>query len=88
MAEKLIKLYAKENLHSALSTGHMFAALAYNALGEEGEAMEKAKWHAQMAIDASIVANRDLARDRREMLAIIENPKKQWSWGQRKTTSF
>ena len=84
LAEKLIKLYAKENLHAAKGTGHMFAALAYNALGEEGESMEKAKWHAQMAIDAGTVGSGDLGKDREEMRELIEKPKKHWSWGERR----
>lgn len=88
IAEKLIKLYARENLHAAKGTGHMFAALAYNALGEEGEAMKMTKWHAQMAIDAGTVGSGEWEKDRAEMKGLIEKPKKHWTWGLRKGGMF
>lgn len=70
-------------MHAAKGTGHQFAALAYNALGEEGEAMEKAKWHAQMTIEAMSAGSGELEKDGEEMRMIIEKPKKHWSWGLR-----
>ena len=66
-ALKLIKLYAKESLYAALGTGHMFAALAFNAEGDT----KKAKKHAEKAIEAGILGNGDQERDEKEMKSLL-----------------
>ncbi|EHK98295.1 putative N-lysine methyltransferase SMYD2 [Glarea lozoyensis 74030] len=50
LALNLLSLYEKEHLHAAVGTGHMFAALAYNAVGDTKSAVK----HAKLALDAGM----------------------------------
>lgn len=84
-AEQLIKLYEKERLWAAKGTGHMFAALAYNALGEEegSEAWNKAVYHARMSVEVGTLASGAVENNRREMGVLKDDPRGHWSWGMR-----
>jgi len=78
MAEKLLTLYEKEHVHAAKGTGHMFAALAYNAVGRTKEARK----HAKMAIEAGMVNSGSQSRedDAKEMEGLIKTPREHWSY--------
>jgi len=82
MAEKLLELYEKEHVHAAKGTGHMFAALAYNAVGK----VKEAKKHAKMAIEAGMVNSGSASRedDVKEMEGVIQRPREHWSYMARK----
>lgn len=79
MAEKLLGLYNEEHLHAAIGTGHMFAAYAYNALGNTEMAIK----HAEKAIKAGMVSSGSAADDEREMRALLESPVGHWSYMRR-----
>jgi hypothetical protein len=76
MAEKLLYLYEEERVHAAKGTGHMFAALAYNAVGD----VSRAKKHARLAVEAGMVSAGEKEADIREMAALRENPSGHWSY--------
>jgi len=78
MAEQLISLYEEEELHAAKATGHTFAALAYNAVGDT----KIAEWHAEFALDSGMV-NSGTDDDAEQMKKILEDPKKHWSYNVR-----
>lgn len=75
MAEELISLYEEERLHAAKATGHTFAALAYNAVGDS----KIAEWHAEFALDAGMV-NSGTDEDADEMKKLLEDSKGHWSY--------
>jgi len=79
MAEELILLYEHENIHAAICTGHMFAALAYNAVGD----VEGAKRHAVLGIENGLVTS-GAKYSVDELNALRENPKGHWSYMVRK----
>jgi hypothetical protein len=76
MAEELLSLYKQEHVHAAIGTGHMFAALAYNAAGD----VSRAKKHARLAIEAGMVNSGSKEADVDEMNALRLDPKKHWSY--------
>ncbi|KAL5323991.1 hypothetical protein ACEPPN_008534 [Leptodophora sp. 'Broadleaf-Isolate-01'] len=76
MARELLKLYEEEGVHAALGTGHMFAALAYNADGD----MKGAKKHARLAIEAGMVNSGVKDGDREEMESLLSDPRHHWSY--------
>lgn len=76
MAEKLLYLYEEERVHAAKGTGHMFAALAYNAVGD----VSRAKKHARLAVEAGMVSAGEKEADIGEMTALRENPSGHWSY--------
>ncbi|KAG0646390.1 N-lysine methyltransferase SMYD2 [Hyphodiscus hymeniophilus] len=78
-AEKLIDLYEEEGIHAAKGTGHMFAALAYNAVGDTAMAKE----HAEGALVAGLVNNGHAngeAADENEMKSLVDWPEGHWSF--------
>lgn len=77
MAEELLGLYKKEQLHAALGTGHMFAAQRYNAVGNA----KMAAWHAKKAVDAGIVGSEDEEGDLEQMREVVREPRKHWTFG-------
>ena len=82
ISEKLIELYEEEELHAAKGTGHMFAALAYNAVGD----MNKAREHAEMAIKAGLVNGgrpNGEAADKSERRSLLDWPEGHWSFSAR-----
>ena len=76
MARQLLALYEAEEIHAAMGTGHMFAALAYNAVGDTF----MAKKHARLAIEAGMVSNGEKEANKREMTELKENPEGHWSY--------
>ncbi|RDL40303.1 SET protein [Venustampulla echinocandica] len=76
MAESLLSLYKKEQIHAAIGTGHMFAALAYNAVGNIRMAVK----HAKLAIEAGMVTSESSEDDTVQMMALLEDPKVHWSF--------
>jgi hypothetical protein len=54
----------------------MFAALAYNAVGD----VSRAKKHARLAVEAGMVSAGEKEADIREMAALRENPSGHWSY--------
>ncbi|PSS07150.1 hypothetical protein M430DRAFT_110591 [Amorphotheca resinae ATCC 22711] len=80
-AEMLISLYEEEHLHAAKATGHTFAALAYNAVGDK----MMAEWHAELALEAGMV-NSGPNDDERAMKQLLNDPEGHWSWMARKQT--
>ena len=76
MAEDLLKLYDQEHLHAAIGTGHMFAALAYNAVGNT----KKAVRHGKKAIDAGMVGSGSSDANVAEIEALLDDPRKHWSF--------
>lgn len=80
MAEKLLALYEEEHLHAAVGTGHMLAALAYNAVGDTG----KAKMHGRKAIEAGMVSSGSNDVDVVEVKALLKDPVAHWSYLARK----
>jgi len=82
MAEELLSLYKKEQLHAALGTGHMFAAQRYNAVGNA----KMAAWHAKKAVDLGIVGSEDNEGDMEQMREMVREPRKHWTFrAQRKS---
>jgi hypothetical protein len=79
MAEMLISLYEEERLYAAKATGHTFAALAYNAVGDK----MMAEWHAELALEAGMV-NSGPNDDVTAMKNLLEDPEAHWSWLARK----
>jgi hypothetical protein len=79
MAEMLISLYEEEHLHAAKATGHTFAALAYNAVGDK----MMAEWHAELALAAGMV-NSGPNDDVTAMEKLLDDPEGHWSWMARK----
>jgi hypothetical protein len=78
-AQKLIDLYEEEGIHAAKGTGHIFAALAYNAVGETGKARE----HAEKALEAGLVNNGHVngeAGDESEMKSLLGWAEGHWSF--------
>lgn len=78
-AEKLIDLYEEEKIYAAKGTGHMFAALAYNAVGDTNMARE----HAEKALEAGLVNNGHVNGERGdegEMKTLLEWPEGHWSF--------
>jgi len=75
-AEKLISLYEEEGIHAAKGTGHMFAALAYNAVGDT----HMAKAHAEQALKSGLVNNALGDRDEDEMKDLLAWPEGHWSY--------
>jgi hypothetical protein len=78
-ALNLISLYEKEHLHAAIGTGHMFAAFAYNAVGE----IQKAVTHAKKALEAGMVSSGSVVNDEKEMVKLIAGPKAHWTYMRR-----
>jgi hypothetical protein len=76
MAEHLITLYQQEHLHAAIGTGHMFAALAYNAVGNTRMAAR----HGKKAIDAGMVGSGSSDANVAEIKALLDEPKNHWSY--------
>ena len=72
----LIKLYEEEKVHAAKGMGNMFAALAYNAMGDTS----KAKRYARMAIQAGLVGSGEMEKDVNEMEALRARPREHWSF--------
>lgn len=85
MAEELLKLYEKEKLWAAWGTGHMYAALAWNAAArkEGGEEEQKAVWHARRSVEIGTLASGAVENNRVEMRKLAEKPREHWSWGLR-----
>lgn len=79
MAEMLISLYEEEHLHAAKATGHTFAALAHNGVGDR----KMAEWHAELALEAGMV-NSGPNDDVTAMKILLEDPERHWSWMARK----
>jgi len=79
MALRLIELYEEEHLHAASGTAHLFAALAWNAIGEKG--VRRARKHAEKALEVGMVGSEG---DVSEMEALLKNPEAHWSWGVRR----
>jgi hypothetical protein len=78
-AEKLIDLYDQEGIHAAKGIGHMFAALAYNAVGDTN----MARSHAEKALEAGLVNNGHGGEgdgDRGEMRSLLGWPEERWSF--------
>ena len=77
-AEKLIDLYEEEGIHAAKGTGHMFAALAYNAVGNVSMARE----HAAKALEAGLVNNGHGSGegDESEMKTLLDWAEGHWSF--------
>jgi hypothetical protein len=78
-AEKLISLYEEEGIHAAKGTGHMFAALAYNAVGD----LRKAREQAEKALEAGLV-NDGHGGDESEMNSLLDWPEGHWSFMSRR----
>jgi hypothetical protein len=78
-ALNLISLYEKEHLHAAIGTGHMFAAFAYNAVGDIKEAVR----HAKKALEAGMVSSGSVVNDEKEMANLIAAPKAHWTYMKR-----
>jgi hypothetical protein len=78
-AEKLIALYEEEGIHAAKGTGHMFAALAYNAIGDTNMGRK----HAEKALEAGLVNNGHISGeqgDESEMKSLLSWPEGHWSF--------
>ncbi|RDW70391.1 hypothetical protein BP5796_08788 [Coleophoma crateriformis] len=78
LAEELITLYELEKLHAAVATGHMFASMAYNAIGDT----DRAKQFAERALKAGMVnsgvngGNSDVD----DMRAMLRDAESHWSY--------
>ena len=86
MAEDLLRLYEKEKLWAAWGTGHLYAALAWNAAarkGDGGVAEERARWHALRSVEIGTLASGAVESNREEMRKLAESQKEHWSWGLR-----
>lgn len=96
MAEDLLILYEKEKLWAAWGTGHLYAALAWNAVAVDDEgsdmegndegrkAMNKAVWHARRSVEMGTLASGAVENNRVEMKALADDPRGHWSWGLRR----
>lgn len=80
MIELLITLYRQEQLdHSHGSNAYRLAALNYNSLGMEEEAVEYAKLaEAQLLLEKG-----PLSKNLAVMRELLREPKAHWSWGRR-----
>ena len=76
LAETLLELYEQEHLHAAVGTGHMFAALAYNAVGNTKSAVR----HGKMAIEAGIMGNGSEEANAADIEALLHGPRDHWSY--------
>ncbi|KAG9229945.1 putative N-lysine methyltransferase SMYD2 [Amylocarpus encephaloides] len=76
LAEHLLELYNKEHLYAALGTGHMFASLAFNAVGNVDMAFQ----HAEKALEAGMVSSGSVIDDVEEMKTLMKGPKVHWSF--------
>jgi hypothetical protein len=77
MARQLLALYEAEEIHAAMGKGHMFAALAHNAVGDTF----RAKKYAKLAIEAGMVnSGGEKDEDVKDMTALKENPEGHWSY--------
>ncbi|CAG8984139.1 hypothetical protein HYALB_00006242, partial [Hymenoscyphus albidus] len=79
LAEKLVKTYKDEGLHSVINIGHMFAAFTYNAVGNVAMAFE----HAGKAVETSMGGTGSVNDDEVDMWALLQNPKGHWSYMKR-----
>jgi len=79
MAERLISLYEQERLHAPIALAYVYAALAYNAVGQAQLAMK----HAALAIEMTMLNSGPGFSDVGAMQALLENPKGHWSWNMR-----
>lgn len=80
MADELLSLYEKEEIHAAQGLGHMLAALAYNAEGDTSLARK----HARLAVQAGVVTDGSREASEDDMVALRETPKTHWSYLKRK----
>jgi hypothetical protein len=77
MSRQLLALYEAEEIHAAIGKGHVFAALAHNAVGDTF----RAKKHARLAIEAGMVnSGGEKDEDVRDLLMLKENPEGHWSY--------
>ena len=77
MSRQLLALYEAEEIHAAIGKGHVFAALAHNAVGDTF----RAKKHARLAIEVGIVnSGGEKDEDVKDMLMLKENPEGHWSY--------
>ncbi|KAH8811514.1 hypothetical protein F5884DRAFT_278761 [Xylogone sp. PMI_703] len=76
LAEELIILYEREEIHAGSGTAHMLAALAYNGEGRTS----LAKWHAKKAIKAGLIYTGTGDANATEMKTLIDNPESHWSY--------
>ncbi len=76
MAEELLNLYEMEQAHSAKGPGHMFAAFAYNAVGD----FSMAKRHARFALEAGLMTAGLEETDEDEMRELRSHPKRHWTY--------
>ncbi|KAL3420942.1 hypothetical protein PVAG01_07387 [Phlyctema vagabunda] len=78
MAESLMALYVEEDLHAAEATGHIFAAMSYNAAGDAS----KAQYFAARALESGMV-NRGVDggnNDVEDVRILLSNPKSHWTY--------
>ncbi len=76
MAQELLDLYRVERVHSAEGPGHMFAAFAYNAVGD----VSMAKKHARLALEAGLVTAGLAETDEDEMRKLKSDPREHWTY--------
>lgn len=76
MAEELLNLYEVERVHSAKGIGYMFAAFAYNAVGD----ISMAKRYARLALKADLVMIGLAETDEDEMRELRNDPKGHWTY--------
>ncbi|CAG8983165.1 hypothetical protein HYALB_00010313 [Hymenoscyphus albidus] len=83
MAEWLIELYEEEHLWASRPISYVFAALAYNGVGDA----EKARAFAIKSLETGMInrgVNKEMGpgnnNDIADMQAIIKDPKSHWTW--------
>ncbi|EPQ61506.1 hypothetical protein BGT96224_ASP20281 [Blumeria graminis f. sp. tritici 96224] len=76
MAEELLSLYEAENVHAAAGMGHMFAAIAYNNIGDTTQAVK----HAQIAREMGIINDAKREDNEEDMLSLLKAPSLHWSY--------
>jgi hypothetical protein len=76
MAETLVALYTLERLDSPISEAYTHAALQYNAVGKESQAVK----YAALACEYGMLHNGADADDVLEMQDMMADPKGHWSW--------
>jgi hypothetical protein len=77
--EKLIQLYKEDGLHGFLDLPYGYAALTYNAVGND----RRARGYANLAAEAVAMKDGKGAPDFRMWNEVIANPKEHWSWRRR-----
>ncbi|CAN8104289.1 unnamed protein product [Discula destructiva] len=75
----LMGLYENERLHCCLSRAYTLAALNFNGLGYDTQA----KVYAEAAIEALKIEKGEGAAGIEDLEALIERPKKHWTWSGR-----